>query len=173
VCATRLVTLDDVPALTRLLQDSREFLTPWEPQRADDFFTDEVQRGLIRDALDQYGRGATVPHVILDDDRVVGRITLNTIVRGPFQSCSLGYWVGREHNGRGLASRAVAAIKEVAFAELGLHRIEASVLLHNLASQRVLDRNGFERFGVAPSYLKIAGRWQDMAIYQVLAPAEG
>jgi ribosomal-protein-alanine N-acetyltransferase len=167
------VTPDDVPALTRLLQDSREFMAPWEPERADDFFTEEVQRSLIRDALDQHEQGVTVPHVILDDeDRVVGRITLNTIVRGPFQSCSLGYWVGREHNGRGLASRAVAEIKRVAFDELGLHRIEASVLLHNVASQRVLDRNGFERFGVAPSYLKIAGSWQDMAVYQVLTTAE-
>ena len=130
-------------------------MTPWEPQRADEFFTEEVQAGLIRDALEQHEHGATVPHVIVDDEgRVVGRITLNTIVRGPFQSCSLGYWVGREYNGRGLASRAVTAIKQVAFDELGLHRIEASVLLENIASQRVLDRNGFERIGVAPSYLE-------------------
>jgi ribosomal-protein-alanine N-acetyltransferase len=83
----------------------------------------------------------------------------------------LGYWVGLEHNGRGHATKAVADIKRVAFEELGLHRIEAATLLHNAASQRVLDRNGFVRFGVAPSYLKIAGEWQDMAIYQVLTTA--
>jgi [ribosomal protein S5]-alanine N-acetyltransferase len=58
----------------------------------------------------------------------------------------------------------------VAFLELGLHRIEAGTLLANIASQRVLERNGFVRFGVAPEYLNIAGRWQDHAIYQVLNP---
>ena len=44
----------------------------------------------------------------------------------------------------------------VAFVELGLHRIEAGTLLDNVASQRVLERNGFVRFGVALGYLNIA-----------------
>jgi ribosomal-protein-alanine N-acetyltransferase len=56
----------------------------------------------------------------------------------------------------------------VAFEELGLHRIEAGTLLHNVRSQRVLERNGFVRFGVAPAYLKIAGAWQDHVLFQVL-----
>lgn len=58
----------------------------------------------------------------------------------------------------------------VAFCELRLHRIEAGTLLQNLASQRVLERNGFVRFGIAPGYLNIAGRWQDHAMYQALNP---
>jgi [ribosomal protein S5]-alanine N-acetyltransferase len=166
------VTLDDVTALAQLLVDSREFMAPWEPLRTDDYFTIEGQRKLIQQALEQHGQGISLPHVIVGDaGQVVGRITLKTIVRGPFQSCVLGYWVGLEHNGRGHATKAVADIKRVAFDELGLHRIEAATLLHNAATQRVLDRNGFLRFGVAPSYLKIAGEWQDMAIYQVLTTA--
>jgi [ribosomal protein S5]-alanine N-acetyltransferase len=56
------------------------------------------------------------------------------------------------------------------FGELHLHRIEAGTLLQNVASQRVLKRNGFVCFGVAPGYLKIAGVWQDHAIYQALNP---
>ncbi len=43
--------------------------------------------------------------------------------------------------------------------------------MHNVASQRVLERNGFVRFGVTPKYLKIAGCWQDDVLYQVLNPA--
>jgi ribosomal-protein-alanine N-acetyltransferase len=102
---------------------------------------------------------------------VVGRVTLNGIVRGPFQSCSVGYWVGEADTGRGLATAAVADIITVAFGELGLHRIQAETLLHNAASQRVLQRNGFVRIGTAAAYLKIAGRWQDHHLYQVLNPA--
>jgi ribosomal-protein-alanine N-acetyltransferase len=56
----------------------------------------------------------------------------------------------------------------VAFEELGLHRVQAETLLLNVRSQRVLERNGFVRFGVAPKYLKIAGEWQDSARYQLL-----
>ena len=47
--------------------------------------------------------------------------------------------------------------------------MEAGALPHNVRSQRVLERNGFVRFGVAPQYLSIAGHWQDHVMYQVLS----
>lgn len=170
---TRLVRLDDVPVLTDLLRANREFLAPWDPIRTDDYFTVEGQRAVIETALETHERGGELPHLIVDDDRILGRITLNTIVRGPFQSCSLGYWVGATDNGRGVASTAVSQIVRVAFDEMGLHRVEASTLLHNVASQRVLKRNGFVRIGVAPNYLNIAGVWQDFALHQLIAPTDG
>jgi [ribosomal protein S5]-alanine N-acetyltransferase len=99
---------------------------------------------------------------------VAGRITLNGIVRGAFQSCSVGYWVSEAVGGRGLATAALRDVKAAAFGALGLHRIQAETLVHNVASQRVLQRNGFSRVGLAPAYLKIAGRWQDCILYQVI-----
>ena len=56
-----------------------------------------------------------------------------------------------------------------AFGPLGLHRVEAGTLVDNGASQRVLEKNGFERIGVAPSYLRIAGAWRDHILFQRLA----
>ena len=166
--ATRLITIDDAPVLAELLQANRAFLAAWEPIRPEDYFTVEGQRADLRAALERHAQGSGMPHVILDGARVVGRITLNGIVRGPFQSCSVGYWVGAADNGRGLATAAVRDIKRVAFEELGLHRIQAETLPHNLRSQRVLERNGFARIGMAPAYLNIAGRWQDHILYQVV-----
>ncbi len=58
-------------------------------------------------------------------------------------------------------------------AGIGLHRVEAAALLHNTASQRVLERNGFARIGMAPAYLSIAGRWQDHLLFQLIAPEAG
>jgi [ribosomal protein S5]-alanine N-acetyltransferase len=165
----RLITLDDAPVLAELLCVNRDFLAPWEPIRNDDYFTVDGQRAVIETALGQHEQGVKFPNVILDDaDRVVGRITLYEIVRGPFQSCSLGYWVSATDNGHGLATAAVRDIIRVAFDELRLHRIQAGTLLHNVRSQRVLERNGFVRFGVAPSFVNIAGRWQDHALYQAV-----
>jgi [ribosomal protein S5]-alanine N-acetyltransferase len=170
---TRLVTLDDAPVLAELLHVNRDFLAPWEPIRADDYFTVEGQRVAIEAALERHQHGTALANVILDDSgHVVGRITLNEIVRGPFQSCSVGYWVSAAANGRGLATAAVSDIIGVAFEELRLHRIQASTGLRNIASQRVLERNGFVRFGVAPTYLNIAGTWQDSALYQVVTTLE-
>ncbi len=176
--ATRLVDLHDVPVLARLVRDNREFLAPWDPVRPEDYYTEAGQARAIEGVLEQHRRGMLLPHVVLDEDgRVVGRITLNEIVRGPFQSCRLGYWLSEHANGRGLATRAVRDIMRVAFGELSLHRIEAGTLVHNERSQRVLERNGFVRFGLAPAYLKIAGKWQDHIMYQALstpaAPSNG
>jgi [ribosomal protein S5]-alanine N-acetyltransferase len=103
--------------------------------------------------------------VLIHEDRVVGRVNLNNIVMGVLRSASIGYWVDAEHLGRGLAAGAV----EYACAQAqgrGLHRVEAGTLLHNVASQRVLERCGFELYGMAPRFLFIAGAWQDHRLYQ-------
>lgn len=164
---TRLLTPDDVPALTALVVANRAFMAPWDPVRDEGYFTEAGQRQVVADALERHRQGTLLPHVVLDDSGdVVGRITLNEIVRGPFQNGRLGYWVAEAANGRGLATRAVGDLVRIAFDGLGLHRVEAGTLLHNVRSQRVLERNGFVRYGVAPAYLRIAGKWQDHAMYQ-------
>ncbi|HUZ88604.1 MAG TPA: GNAT family protein, partial [Candidatus Acidoferrales bacterium] len=76
--------------------------------------------------------------------------------------------VNATDGGRGLATAAVRNLVQIAFEEWGLHRIEAGTLLDNVRSQRVLERNGFVRFGVARGYLLIAARWQDHALYELL-----
>jgi ribosomal-protein-alanine N-acetyltransferase len=165
---TRLVAVDDAPVLAELLTANREFLAPWQPTRAEGFFTTNGQREAIDTALIEYARDITVPNVIVNDGRVVGRVTLSNIVRGPFQSCNLGYWVDSGHNGRGFATAAVREIVDLAFGPLGLHRVEAGTLRDNIGSQRVLERNGFLEFGMAPTYLRIAGIWQDHVLYQAV-----
>lgn len=90
---------------------------------------------------------------------VAGRLTLNGIVRGPFQSCSMGYWIAEDETGKGLATSAVKAALTFAFGQLELHRVQAETLTNNIASQRVLGKTGFTQYGLAPRYLKIAGAW--------------
>ncbi len=170
--AVRMVTEDDAPALARLLVANREHLAPWDPERPADHATEEYQRAEAVTALDRYREGAVLPGVVLLDGEPVGRVTVNNIVRGPFLSGVLGYWVARHVTGRGVASAAVAAMVRHAFGEGGLHRLEAGTLVHNHASQAVLRHNGFERIGLAPRYLRIAGRWQDHVLFQRVNDAE-
>lgn len=168
---TRLITLDDAPDLARLAMENRDFLSPWEPLRDERWYSEEAQREDIATALERHGQGAGLPHVILDEAQsVVGRITLNGITRGAFQSCSVGYWVSEHANGRGLGSAALGRMVRIAFDELRLHRVQAETLPHNVASQRVLERNGFVQFGMASEYLNIAGRWRDFLLFQRINP---
>jgi [ribosomal protein S5]-alanine N-acetyltransferase len=149
---------DDAAELAGLLIANRTFLAPFVPERAEDFFTAEGQRARIEAAEHVYA--------IPDGDVLAGVISLSNLVRGPFQSAQLGYWVDETRNGRGLATRALAELVDHAFADLGLHRLEAAALVDNIPSQRVLEKNGFSRIGVAPRYLEIAGAWSDHVLFQ-------
>jgi ribosomal-protein-alanine N-acetyltransferase len=60
----------------------------------------------------------------------------------------------------------VDAVCRWAFGPGGLHRLEAGTMLDNVASQRVLEKNGFERIGIAREYLHIDGDWRDHVLFQ-------
>jgi [ribosomal protein S5]-alanine N-acetyltransferase len=168
---TRPVRLDDAADVARLQGANRAFLAPWDAIRPDVFYTEPGQRVELQRMIDRQAEGTAEAHAILDDDGVlVGVIRLNGITRGAFDSCALGYWVAESANGRGFASGAVAAMLEHAFGPLRLHRVQAETLRHNVRSQRVLARNGFEHIGMAPKYIRIAGEWQDHDLFQRLAP---
>ncbi|MGJ9425914.1 GNAT family N-acetyltransferase [Nesterenkonia halotolerans] len=161
------MTLEDAAALAAVQRRSRQFLAPWEPMRADAYFTAEGQRADISAALGRHDRGEAMPWVILDGQGdIAGRVTLNGIVRGPFQSCSMGYWLAQDQTGKGLATEAVRDAVMFAFKELDLHRVQAETLVNNVASRRVLLRTGFNQYGLAPKYLRIAGQWQDHLMFQ-------
>ncbi len=164
----RLVTTSDAAELASLQSANRNFLAHWDPTRAEAFFTEAGQRESIDRALAGFGADLGYPAVICDDGAVVGRVTLFGIERGPFQSARVGYWLAESATGRGLARQALGELVRIAFVELGLHRLEAATLLDNRASQRVLAANGFTRFGRAPGYTKIAGRWQEHDLFQRL-----
>ena len=167
--ATRLITPGDADVLADLVVGNREFLASWEPVRPDSYFTLAGQAEVIAESLERSEQGLQVPRVILDEaGAVVGRINLNNVVRGAFQSASVGYWLAEEAGGRGLATAAVSEMVSVGFHDEGLHRLEAGTIPENIRSQSVLLRNGFEQYGYAPRYLSIAGRWQDHVLFQRL-----
>jgi [ribosomal protein S5]-alanine N-acetyltransferase len=174
----RPAAIEDAAALSELYTANWPFLQPWEPVRDDTFLTVEGQRARIHEAETNRRVGVGCRYVIQAPDAsgadgIIGMVSLSAIERGPAQSAHLGYWVAQNANGRGVATQAAALMLRVAFEELGLHRVEAGTLVHNIGSQKVLERNGFERIGLARAYLHIAGRWQDHILFQRLAPAAG
>jgi ribosomal-protein-alanine N-acetyltransferase len=155
----RPLTSADAGELAALLVENREFLAPFEPLRNDHFFTSDGQRERIE-------RRTAKGFAIVADDRIAGTVTISNVVYGPFRSGTLGYWVAERLGGRGLATRAIGEVVELAFDELGLHRLEAATLVDNVPSRRVLEKNDFERIGLARRYLEIAGEWRDHLLFQ-------
>ncbi|MFE0512954.1 GNAT family N-acetyltransferase [Streptomyces sp. NPDC058964] len=157
----------DAEALCAAYVENRKHLEPWEPYRPDSFFTLEGQTERLEGLLRQFSEGGLVPWVLESDGgRIVGAITLSGISMGPFCSAYLGYWVAADQQNRGLAGGAVERVCRIARDTVGLHRIEASTIIENIASQRVLKRCGFDSIGMAPSYLHINGEWRDCCLFQ-------
>jgi len=169
--------MGDYAAWAELRALSRDHLTPWEPQWA----RDELSRDAFRRRVRHYQRELREDlgyafFLFRDyDDQLLGGITLSNVRRGVTQAAAVGYWIGKPYAGRGLMTKAVAGIVRFAFEELKLHRLEAACMPSNTASIRVLEKNGFQREGLARRYLKINGVWQDHLLYATLAddPREG
>jgi ribosomal-protein-alanine N-acetyltransferase len=162
----RPLTSGDAPALLDAYLRNREHLRPFDPERPESFWTLDVQRARLDSQMRQQEEGTLLACAMWRDDLLVGCATLNTIVFGPLCSANLGYWVDVAEVGRGLASAAVDAICRIADRDLGLHRVQASTNQANVASRRVLAKNGFEQFGTARDYLYINGRWQDSHLFE-------
>ncbi len=162
----RLLRRDDGAALAAAYERNREHLEPWEPARPTAFYEPGYHAQRIPVQLLEHLNGRAVPLVLERDGEIVGRVNLSDIVRGAFCNAHLGYWLDARLAGRGIMTAAVEAAVTNARDDLGLHRIQAATLPHNAASQRVLERTGFERVGMAPKYLQIAGQWQDHVLFQ-------
>ena len=108
-----------------------------------------------------------------DDGRMGALVNLAQIFRGPFESAYIGWSVSVECAGRGIATEAVTALMNLAFAPapdgVGLHRVQANIMPSNVRSLRVAEKCGFRREGLAKDYLKIAGAWQDHFMFAKLA----
>jgi RimJ/RimL family protein N-acetyltransferase len=77
-----------------------------------------------------------------------GIVSINQINRTS-RSAELDYWIAHDWHAQGLGTRAVALAIAHAFNRLEVHTLDNVCLAENLASIRVLEKNGFSRIGSA------------------------
>ncbi|MES2731459.1 MAG: GNAT family protein [Bacteroidota bacterium] len=65
---------------------------------------------------------------------------------------AIGYWLAAPYWGKGISTKVVKVVTNIGFQEFGLRRIEAPIFPHNIASARVLEKNGFESEGILKNY---------------------
>ncbi len=160
----------DYPTWARLREQSRDFLTPWEPTWLSDDLTRAAFRRRLRRQAEDIAGDESFAFLIFDStsDELLGGLTLGGIRRGVAQAATLGYWMGAPHAGKGHMTRAVAAVVRFGFDTLRLHRIEAACIPDNAPSIALLERNGFRREGFAHAYLKINDAWRDHVLLALL-----
>ena len=159
----------DFSAWRDLRRGSREFLKPFEPRWTEADLNRRAYATRLQRGKDEALRGTDFAFHIFEKtaggEVLAGGLTISNIRRRAAQYANLGYWMGQPFAGRGLMSEAVAMVLPYFFDQLGLHRLHAAFLPHNIASRRVLEKNGFSEEGYASNYLQIDGKWADHVLF--------
>lgn len=147
----------------------------------------EVARYLPFDALDEVGvaerlerfvRNATEPPPEDGDAVVSAMVELDGVVvgdlmlrrkPGPMRAVAeIGWVLNPAYAGRGIATEAAAAMVDLAFGELGCHRVMANLDPRNLTSARLCERLGMTREALLRRDWFGKGEWSDTLIYGLL-----
>jgi ribosomal-protein-alanine N-acetyltransferase len=117
----------------------------WSPHRSED-----DTRSFMAACVDAWATGQRQPYVITD---VAGGEAMGMIdVRFVGTMADIGYVLAQSRWRQGLMSEAMAAVTDAALAASGIFRVQANCDIDNVASQRVLEKNGFLREGRLERY---------------------
>lgn len=163
----KLLTPEDAEKLLHYYIRNKEHLISFEPRRDASFYSVDVQRNILNDSYRQFLSGTAMDFGIFKEDKLIGKLRISNIVEGIFKSAVLGYSIDKDHQGNGYMKESVKLATEYAFEELNLHRLEASALVKNIRSQRVLLSCGFKELGLNEKYLFINGKWRDHTTYYI------
>jgi ribosomal-protein-alanine N-acetyltransferase len=142
------------------------YLQPWEPLWSINELerSSFVKRVRMFERLSHNDQAYSFLIYKSDNEDFIGEVNISNVQRGIIQSCTIGYWIAKDCEGKGMMSESLELVKEFIFNELKLHRIEAACLPHNIPSLKVLLKNGFIKEGTARKLLKINDKWQDHTV---------
>jgi RimJ/RimL family protein N-acetyltransferase len=108
--------------------------------------------------------GITIP----GNNEVIGIISIDKI-NWKNLSGQIGYWLAKEHWGKGIIPEAVKMILTFAFKKIKLHRVYGAVFEKNLKSRRVLEKCGFSHEGITRESEFRYNRWHNKIRYGILS----
>ncbi len=150
----------------RIVDTQRDYLGRWLPWVAHTHSVIPL-RQYIRESMRFNSGGQRLTWFIWYDDRIVGSVGL-VRVDAHNRSGEIGYWLSRQVQGRGIMTRAVAALVRYAFTSLELHRLVIKAPVENHRSRAVAERLGFQLEGILRQALQLRGAWFDLALYSCL-----
>ncbi|MGK5037777.1 GNAT family N-acetyltransferase [Janthinobacterium sp. LB3P118] len=155
-------------ALAELVGNNLEHLQPFLPAVVQLACVDDA-RAYLCAAAARAASGDILEWHIFSGTALCGSIRLKEIDTADHKA-SIGYYVGRQFQGRGIASAAVGAVLAHAFGALHLHRIELQCAAGNYASMALAGRLGFAHEGVLRQAEWLNGVFVDLHVYGLLQP---
>jgi ribosomal-protein-alanine N-acetyltransferase len=166
----REILIDDAQPITQLLMNHNVSKHLWEVPNP---YSIEDALGFIKCANSGF-RSMKALHFAIEF-KIIPRTRNNLEFVGTIsvknidlvnKKADLGYWIGEQYWGRGIASECLKLVIDYAFsAELGLKHLYAYVFPENKASIRVLEKNGMNKIGEVNEYHKLSRRDRTSLIY--------
>ena len=154
---------EDIFALT---EANRDFLRMWLPWLDGTRSSDDT-RGFIVDQLHRFAKGEAIHVTIFVDGVVAGVAGFNQIDKAN-RIGYIGYWLGKEFNGRGVMTGVVSDLIAIARNNLGLQKVDIRCATGNMKSRAIPERLGFQLEGTLQRAENLYGRWVNHEIYALL-----
>lgn len=154
-------TADDASEFLDAVAASRELHEPW--------VTPPASPAAFAAYLDRLREPPHAGFLLRAEGRLVGVVNINNIVMGAFRSGHLGFYAFAGGEGRGHMTAGLRRVVDLAFGDLGLHRLEANIQPDNARSLALVRRLNFTNEGFSRRYLFIAGQWRDHERWAITA----
>ncbi len=157
----RIMEKDDIPLMAKWEND---------PSFVGEFFTPiQVSKSAIEKGFKEQSPGSATFIVEDKDSNPLGIIIHFKTKFGNYASTfEIGYMLESEARGKGYCSEAITIMLDYLFLTKDIQRIQALISDENIASKRVLQKNGFTKEGVIRKLIFTVGKWWDCSLYSIL-----
>lgn len=161
----REVAMDDADDMYTYLSDN-DVVKPMglEPFETVEDAADEIE---WYQSIYEKGTGIRWGITLKDEGKVIG--SCGFLNRQPkHYRAEIGYELSQAHWGKGIASEVLEAVVKYGFEHFQLERIEALIELTNVPSQKLVEKQGFQREGLLRHYEFANGKFEDLYMYSIL-----
>ena len=159
--------LEDIEELYLFETRNRSYFEQTVPSRGEQYYIPEMFRRNNVALLEEQARGESSFYLIKEGNSIIGRINLVDIDQQQ-RKADLGYRIGAEHSGKGIASKAVRLLLQTISWEK-IDRVDAKTTADNIASQKVLEKNGFQKIQVNEDPFYMDGEKTEFINYTLIA----
>jgi ribosomal-protein-serine acetyltransferase len=149
-----------------LVQRNLEHLRPWMPWAVEGYSVSHAA-DWIKLSLDAFVKDGTIGALIMLDDKIVGSIGFHDLDTAN-RHASIGYWIDKQHEGKGIVSRCCRVLINYLFDTMELHRLQINCNVENLRSRAIPERLGFRLEGTLREVEFVDGKFRDWAVYGLL-----
>ncbi len=167
--STRLVPVDPSMAneIFSLIDSNREMLGEWLP-----WVLQTKQPSDTEDALKRFSEGLKSEDsfnlAIIHEEKPVGMIGVHELDWSN-KKATVGYWLAREGQGRGLMTLACKALTALLIDDLNINRVEIRCSTDNKKSRAIPEKLGFVHEATIMQDALLNGDFHNSEVYRMLA----